>query len=229
MPKLIITQKLYFFLTRGLNRVLSRAETLGRLYSCGFEIIEEAFIGNYLFFVARKIMEPAYDLSPTYGPYVKLRRIGKHGRIIKVYKFRTMHPFSEYLQPYLYKNHNLAEGGKFKNDFRVTTLGRLLRKCWLDELPMLINLMKGDVKIVGVRPLSRHYFFLYTKKLQEKRIKHKPGLVPPFYADMPNTIDEIVASELRYLEAYEKHPIRTDIKYFFKAFHNICIKKARSN
>lgn len=83
--------------------------------------------------------------------------------------------------------------------------------------------------MVGVRPLSSQYFNLYSKELKEKRSKHKPGLIPPFYADLPKTLDEIMASEMHYLEEHEKHPIKTDIKYFLKAWQNILFKKARSN
>jgi hypothetical protein len=56
----------------------------------------------------------------------------------------------------------------------------------------------------------------------------KPGLVPPFYADMPKTLDDIIESEKRYIRSYLKSPIRTDINYFVQAFKNILIKKARS-
>ena len=228
-PKFNITKRLYFFLTRGENRVVSKAETLGRLYSCGFEIVNEKCIRGWLYFVARKRRKPYFDAEPTYGPLVKLNRIGKNGKIITVFKLRTMHPFAEYLQEYIYEKSALEEGGKFKDDFRVTTLGKFFRKFWLDELPMLINYFRGDMKLVGVRPLSEHYFSLYSKELQEKRIKTRPGLIPPFYVDMPKTIEEIQASELKYLEAYEKRPFRTDWKYFWKALWNIIFKKARSS
>ena len=227
-PKLYFLRKIYFMLTAGYNRVLSKAETFGRLYSCGFEIVEEKMINNRQFFVARKIREPFYDTNPTYGPLIKLRRYGKDGKKIGVYKMRTMHAYSEYLQEYIYQQNNLAKGGKFKNDFRITTLGRFMRKFWIDELPMFINLAKGDMKLVGVRPLSKHYFSLLCDELKEKRSNHKPGLIPPFYADMPKTMDEIQNSELRYLEAYEKKPFRTDWVYFWKAMYNIFVKKARS-
>jgi lipopolysaccharide/colanic/teichoic acid biosynthesis glycosyltransferase len=93
---------------------------------------------------------------------------------------------------------------------------------------MLINLLKGDMKIVGVRPLSSHYLSLYHNELIERRTRTKPGLIPPFYADMPKTLEEIMQSENTYLEEYEKHPLMTDFKYFWKAFYNIVIKKARS-
>ena len=123
----------------------------------------------------------------------------------------------------------LDTGGKFRNDFRITTIGKFMRKFWLDELPMLINWLKGDLKLVGVRPLSKHYFSLYTKELQEKRIKYKPGLVPPYYADLPKTLEEIMASEMRFLELYEKKPFITNFRYFFRAIFNILFRKARSN
>ncbi|MEA3317921.1 MAG: sugar transferase, partial [Bacteroidota bacterium] len=156
-------------------------------------------------------------------------RIGKNGKIIYVYKMRTMHPYAEYLQEYIFKQNDLEKGGKFQNDFRVTMVGRFMRKFWIDELPMIINFLKGETKIVGVRPLSKHYFSLYSKELQELRIKIKPGLVPPFYYDMPKTLDEIQESELKYLRKYHKHPIRTDWVYFWRAFWNIVVKKERSN
>ncbi|MFP4556477.1 MAG: sugar transferase [Bacteroidales bacterium] len=228
-PKFALTKGVYFFLTRGVNRVITRAELLGRLYSCGFEVLDERYINNQLYVVCRKIKLPAYDMEATYGPLIKLRRVGKGGKDIKVYKMRTMHPYAEYLQEYVYQKHSLQEGGKFKDDFRVSTLGKIMRRLWIDELPMFINFFRGELKIVGVRPLSKHYFNLYSKELQERRIKYKPGLVPPFYVDKPKTLDEIMASEIKYFDAYDKNPVLTDIKYFFAAFYNIIFKKYRSN
>lgn len=228
-PKIKLTQNLYFFLTKGKGRVISRAEALGRLYSCGFEVVREEVINNKLYFVARKIKEPFFNLQPTYGLLIRLNRVGKGGKPIGVYKFRTMHPYSEYLQQYVFDKNNLKEGGKLKDDFRISTPGKILRKYWIDELPMLINWLKGDVKIIGVRPLSLHYLSLYSDDIRELRKKAKPGLLPPFYADMPKTLDEIMLSEKIYLEKYIKDPFKTDVRYFFRAFFNIVIKKARSN
>jgi lipopolysaccharide/colanic/teichoic acid biosynthesis glycosyltransferase len=227
-PKLLLTKRLYFFITRGKNRVLTRAETFGRLYSCGFEIVAEQTINNKLYFVTRKIKQPYFDADPSYGLLISLKRIGKDGKLINVYKLRTMHAYAEYLQEYVHKQNSLEEGGKFKNDFRITPIGKIFRKLWLDEIPMLVNLLNGTMKLVGVRPISEHYFSLYSQELQLKRIKYKPGLIPPFYSDMPKTMGEIMESEMRYLEAYENHPFRTDLKYFFKAFYNILLGGARS-
>ncbi len=228
-PKLNSTRRLYFAITKGKDRVLSRAETLGRLYSCGFEVLDEREINSELYFIARKVKKPVFDTSPSYGPFIKLKRVGKNGKKISVYKLRTMHPFSEYLQEFIFNKNDLQEGGKFKDDFRISKEGKIFRKIWLDELPMILNFLKGEMKIVGVRPLSNQYFNLYTKELQDKRTKTKPGLLPPFYADMPKTLEDIMASEMKYLAAYEKAPFKTDVKYFWLAIKSILLKGARSN
>jgi lipopolysaccharide/colanic/teichoic acid biosynthesis glycosyltransferase len=139
-----------------------------------------------------------------------------------------MYPFSEYLQEYVYNNCNLEKGGKFKNDFRVTGWGKFMRRTWLDELPMLYNWLRGDLRLVGVRPLSRQYLELNPPEHRLLRTKVKPGLVPPFYADLPVTLEEIVDSERRYIEAYMQKPVWTQARYFFKCLYNIVVKKKRS-
>ena len=140
-----------------------------------------------------------------------------------------MYPYAEYLQKYVYEKSGTDEIGKAKDDIRITSWGRVFRKIWIDELPMIFNLLKGNVKIVGVRPLSKTFFDTYPEDLQQKRIQTKPGLVPPFYYDLPKTSQEIYASEERYIDAYLKSPITTDIKYLFVAMWNIIVKKARSH
>jgi lipopolysaccharide/colanic/teichoic acid biosynthesis glycosyltransferase len=95
---------------------------------------------------------------------------------------------------------------------------------------MILNLLKGDMKLVGVRPISKHYFSLYSPELQELRTKVKPGLLPPFYADMPKTLDEIQASELKYLNmCIKRGALITDTIYLWKIFVNIVFKRARSH
>jgi hypothetical protein len=223
-PKFCLTKKIYYSITKGKSRLISLAETLGRLVSCGFEILGYEEINNHIFFAARRISEPVYDKAPTYGFFIALKRIGKNGKIINVYKIRTMHPYSEYLQEYIWVNNKLKEGGKFKEDFRITPWGRVLRKYWLDELPMLWNFLKGDLKLFGVRPLSLQYYNLYENNIRLRRIKYKPGLIPPFFADMPKTFREILDSEIRYLDNYDQHPLKTDWKYFWRVMYNINIR-----
>jgi hypothetical protein len=228
-PKWKATLRIYFIVTKGRNRVLSLPEVLGRLISCGFEIIDYYPLNGHTYIRSRKVGVPAYNLHPTYGLLISLSRIGLNKRKFKVYKFRTMHPFAEYLQSYLFDKNQLKEGGKIAEDIRVTSYGRFLRKWWLDELPMIWNMVNGDMKLVGVRPLSEHFFSLYPKDMQDLRTRTKPGLVPPFYADMPKTLEEVIDSERKYLLAYYKAPFKTDWLYFWRAFSNIVFKKARSN
>ena len=226
IPKLNWTKWFYFWVTKGHNRTFNRVEVLGRVYRAGFEVLDEEFRRGEFFVLARKVKAPIWDDVPSGSLLIKLRRVGKDGKLIGVYKFRTMYSYSEYLQPYIYEHNHLQQGGKFADDYRVTPWGKWMRKLWIDELPMIINLFKGEMKLVGVRPLSRQYFSLYTPEMQELRTRVKPGLLPPFYYDKhtPQTIDEVQASERRYIEACLEHPIRTDIKYFFGTIGNIIFR-----
>lgn len=229
-PKLKLTHRFYFAVTEGKNRTMSRVEIIGRLYRAGFEVVDERFREGEFFVVARKVAEPVDDTEPTGSPIIHLRRIGKGGKEIAVHKFRTMYTYSEYVQPYIYHYQNLERGGKFKDDYRVNFWGRVLRRLWLDELPMAWNLLRGDLKLVGVRPLSRQYFSLYSPELQQLRTQTKPGLLPPFYYEKhtPETLDEVQASERRYLEAYLQHPFRTDWRYFWGIIGNILFRRKHS-
>jgi len=227
-PKLPLLKQIYFTLTDGKNRALSKAEAFGRLHFCGFTIIAEQEIDNRLYFIAQKMKTISANKNPSYAPIIKLPRIGLNGEIIYIYKFRTMYPYSEYLQEYVYKQNRLDQSGKIKNDFRVTGWGKVLRKLWIDELPQIINWLRGDISLIGVRPLSQHYFNLYPKDLKLLRIQYKPGLIPPYYADMPRSFEDILESERKYLLRKKKKPISTDLIYLFRAIYNIIFKKARS-
>jgi len=227
-PKVRGLNKVYFAMTQGRNRLISRAEVLGRLFFCGFNVIAEEEKGDRLYFIAQKVKTPSPDRNPTFGPLVQLNRFGGNGTPMKVYKFRTMYPYSEYLQEYVFRLQSLQRGGKFKDDFRVSGLGKIMRSTWIDELPMLYNWLKGDMKLFGVRPLSTQYLSLYDADLQALRAKVKPGLIPPFYADLPETLEEIKESERRYINAYLERPIATQLTYLWKSFVNIIIRGARS-
>ena len=225
--KLRLTRRFYYRCTKKVRKVFPRPEVLGRLYYCGYDVVSERYIHDRYCVIAQKKRPPSTE-KHNYGVLIKLRRIGKGGKYFNVYKFRTMYAYSEYLQTYIYENNDLAVGGKFNDDYRVTGWGRFLRKTWLDELPMFINVLKRQMKLVGVRPLSQQYYNLYSEELQQLRIKTKPGMLPPFYVDMPETLDEIQESEMRYLNAYLAHPIRTDWKYFWRIIGNIVFKGKRS-
>jgi len=228
-PKVKGLKKIYFFITRGRNRLLSKAETLGRLVSCGFDIVDFKEINNQLYFVGKKVREPFYDMNPSYGPLYKMPRIGKDGKTIYVYKLRTMHPYAEYLHDYILKINGYAETGKPANDFRLTPYAKFIRRFWIDELPQLINVVKGDMKLVGIRPVGKRYFQDIPEDLQKLRNTQKPGCIPPYVAlNRKSSLEEVQKAEREYLEEKLKHPYTTDIKYFFKALWNIIVHKKRS-
>ena len=228
-PKLPYVKKLYFFITKGKDRLLSKAESLGRLVSCGFDILDYKVIDGIHYFAAKKVKEPAYDMSPSYGPLFKMKRIGKNGKIIGVYKFRTMHPYSEYLQDYVLKLNGYSDSGKPANDFRLVPWGKFLRRYWLDELPQLLNVLKGELKLVGARPVSQRYFEDIPKEIQDLRLKQKPGCIPPYVAlNRRSSVESVLDAEKEYLKEKIKNPYFTDTKYFFKAIYNIVIKQKRS-
>ena len=99
------------------------------------------------------------------GPPIifKQKRPGIHGKIFIIYKFRTM------------TNERDKNGNLLPNDKRITKLGHILRKLSLDELPQLFNVMKGELSLVGPRPLLVEYLELYTPD-QARRHEVKPGI-----------------------------------------------------
>lgn len=227
-PRLLLIDKLYSLITKNSYHIMSQAEILGRLVYSGFDIVDFQSIGGKLYFVAMNTHEPSYQPVTKY-PFVKLRRVGKGGKLIGVYKFRTMHPYSEFLQKYIVELNGYNEVGKPANDFRLTGWGKFLRKIWLDEFPQFLNVVKGEMKIVGVRPLSKTRFDELPKEVQEARVKHKPGCFPPYVAlNMPNSEDNITA-EIIYMKEKEENPYTTDIKYLWKSVYNIVTNKIRSS
>jgi hypothetical protein len=228
VPRLRVTRGLWEYLTNGANPPFSRAEVLGRLCRAGFTIKQEKFAGDLLCIKVQRERDPVHANGNGYGLIIALPRVGRDGEIFNVYKLRTMHPYSEYIQDYVYVLNDLEEGGKMKHDFRVTTWGRFARRVWLDELPMIVNVLRGEIKVFGVRPLSNHYFNLYEDSLRDRRIRYKPGLMPPYYADMPAGLDAIQLSEMRYFDSWDKNPLGTDLRYFARSVYNIVFRSARS-
>lgn len=227
-PKLPITKQIYFIITKGKNRVISKAEVFGRLSYCGYNILDNKIIGDRIYFICKKEKTVSVERFPSYGPIVKLPRIGYQGDIINIYKFRTMHPYSEFIQDDVYKKNHLDSSGKIKNDFRVTRWGRVIRKYFIDEIPQIYNWLRGDIKLIGVRALSHHFFNLYPKDLKRLRTNFKPGLIPPYYSDLPKSFDEIIQSEKKYLIKKQANPFLTDVAYFLRALSNIIFSGARS-
>ena len=105
--------------------------------------------------------------SPGPGLFRQVR-IGRNGRRFRIYKFRTM----------IDGAHRIAANISPEGDPRITKVGRVLRGWYLDELPQLFNVLKGDMSLVGPRPETPEYVSLYTT--EERRVLDvRPGLVGP--------------------------------------------------
>lgn len=231
-PKLYFFKKIYFFVTKGESKVLSKAETLGRLVSCGFKIIDFKIINleyPLMFFVVEKIGVPTLNVKSSYGPFFKMNRIGKNQKILGVYKLRTMHPFSEYLQDYVLEKNGNSANGKILNDFRLTYWSKFIRKYWLDEAPQIINVIKGEMNLFGPRPVSETRFKQFPADFQALRSKYKPGCIPAYLAfNYSSDAEALIKAEFKYLKMLEKYGVFVNLLLIVAAIYNIIFKFRRS-
>lgn len=105
------------------------------------------------------------------------KRLGLNKRTFHIYKFRTMYPDAEKRQAEL-EHLNEVEGAAFKikNDPRITPIGKFLRKASIDELPQLFNVLKGDMSLVGPRPLPVRDYEGFNKDWHRRRFSVRPGI-----------------------------------------------------
>lgn len=138
------------------------------------------------------------------GPVFFLhKRIGKDGKKIKIFKFRTMVKNAEELLTRFSpeQKKEFEENYKLDKDFRVTKIGNILRKTSLDELPQLLNILKGDMSIVGPRPLVEKEIEKYEDE-QEKFLSVTPGLTGNWACNGRSNIgyEERIKLELYYVD-----------------------------
>jgi len=208
---------------------LSPTEFIGSIFHTGFDLLAEKDKKGHFHFTLKKIGKPGdiSEIQKARKLIFKQPRMGKHGKTINVLKLRTMFPMAHKAQDYLYSRSKLGPYGKIAQDFRITRIGKFLRKYWIDELLQLINILKGEMKLVGLRPLTKGFHKSLPKQLQIKRLKHTPALMAAIYADRPQNLKERIQAELKYLKAKQKHPIRTDIIYFFRIIYSILFRGQR--
>lgn len=120
-------------------------------------------------------------LGDREDPIFKQKRIGQGGRIFNTWKFRTMVPDAEaVLEKKLQEDPALREewerGCKLSKDPRITGLGRLLRRSSLDEIPQLVNVLRGDMSLIGPRPLPNYHHEQLPPSVRKLRERVKPGM-----------------------------------------------------
>ena len=168
-------------------------------------------------------------LSKDNGPiFYTQTRIGKDGKLFKMYKYRSMVVGAEdILETYLKENEEARkeykEYKKLKNDPRITKIGNILRKTSLDEFPQFINVLKGDMSLVGPRPyLPREKeeingFFKYITSC-------KPGITGLWQTRgrSNTTFTDRLTMDMEY---YHNHSLKQDIKLIYKTVRNVVKKE----
>lgn len=160
------------------------------------------------------------------GPAIfKHTRIGKNGKIIKVYKFRTMvNNAEEMIKDFTPEQQKeFKEKYKLTNDPRVTRVGKFLRSTSLDELPQIVNIIKGDLSIIGPRSVVLEELQKYGNDI-EKFISVTPGLTGYWAANgrSNTTYEQRMQMELFYID---NRSLKMDIKIFFKTIQSVIMKR----
>lgn len=145
------------------------------------------------------------------NPFFLQERNGLNEKVFRVIKFKTM------------TDETGDNGELLPNSERLTPLGRIIRKTSIDELPQLINILKGDMSFIGPRPLPVRYLPYFSER-ERKRFLIKPGISGLAQVSGRNLVhwDKRLALDVEYVE---KISFRLDAKIFLKTIKNILIKK----
>ena len=162
----------------------------------------------------------------TKGPvFFKHKRIGKDGKEIKILKFRSMVSNAEELLKKFTpeKMEEYKKNFKLENDPRVTKVGKILRKTSLDELPQLINIIRGDLSIIGPRPIVEEELEKY-KNNKNKFLSITPGLTGYWAANGRSctTYEQRMSMELFYIDNFSW---KLDMKIFIKTIFAVLKKE----
>lgn len=173
-------------------------------------------VGFCIFVVAYIILAPLIKIDSKGPVLFKQQRVGRNGRIFNCYKFRSMVVDAEELKKNLMSK-NEIQGLMFKmeNDPRITKLGRIIRKTSLDELPQFINVLKGDMSLVGTRPPTVDEFNNYEPK-HKARVSMVPGLTGLWQVSGRSNIknfEDVVKLDMEYIDNWS---ILLDVKIILK-------------
>lgn len=156
-------------------------------------------------------------LKESKGPlFFKQQRVGKNGRLFYIYKLRSMYVDADERKAELIKQ-NKMDGHMFKmdDDPRITKVGKFIRKYSIDELPQFINVVKGDMSLIGTRPPTVDEFEMYESR-HKRRLSMIPGITGLWQvsgrSDIQN-FEEVVELDCKYIDEWS--PL-LDIKIFFK-------------
>jgi exopolysaccharide biosynthesis polyprenyl glycosylphosphotransferase len=184
----------------------------------GIDIVG-AIVGLMITGVAALFVAPAI-LIESRGPVIFSQvRIGQNGRRFKIYKFRSMNQNAEAMKEELLVA-NEMDGLMFKmtDDPRITKVGKFIRKTSIDELPQFLNVLKGEMSLVGTRPPTEDEFLKYDPR-HKRRLSLKPGLTGLWQVSGRSDIDnfeEVVKLDLKYIDNWS---VLEDIRIILKTVY----------
>nr|WP_287013377.1 sugar transferase [Actibacterium sp.] len=198
--------------------VIAASEPQSFYRNFGKRILDSALILATAPFVAPLILIFALLVALDGGrPFFRQRRVGLNGKTFEMWKLRTMVPDAEaQLERHLASDPEARceweVSQKLKSDPRVTRVGRLLRKTSMDELPQFLNVLKGEMAIVGPRPMLSSQQDLYPGSAYYKL---RPGITGPW--QVSNRNDSEFKSRAIYDTRYDQEvSLRTDLSIMFK-------------
>lgn len=213
--------------TKELTKIeIDNMEIKGKIYR-GVKRIVDIVLGC----IGLVVLSPIFLLlaicikTDSKGPVIFAhKRIGKNGKEFKMYKFRSMYENAEEMIENFSEEQKREwdENFKLENDPRITKIGHFLRKTSLDELPQIVNIIKGDLSIIGPRPVIGEELEKYGEN-KEKFLSITPGLTGYWQANgrSNTTYEERMQMELYYID---NQSLWLDIKIFFKTIISV-IKK----
>lgn len=202
----------------------SNFNATGLLYKRILDLVG-GVVGTVIFLIIYPFVATAIKLDSPGNVLFKQQRIGQHGRVFQLFKFRSMYQDSEnHKQELMEMNEMNGALFKLKDDPRITRVGKFLRKTSLDEFPQFLNVLKGEMSLVGTRPPTLDEVEKY-KTEHLKRISAKPGITGLWQVSGRNQItdfEEVVALDCQYLENWRFYD---DLKILFKTFFVILQRK----
>ena len=213
--------------TKALAKIeINDMEIKGKIYS-GFKRIVDVVLGC----IGLVLLSPVFLILAicikidSKGPVIfSHKRIGKNGKEFNMYKFRSMYENAEEMIENFNEEQKREwqENFKLENDPRITKMGNFLRRTSLDELPQIVNIIKGDLSIIGPRPIVDEELEKYGKN-KKKFLSITPGLTGYWQANgrSNTTYEERMQMELYYID---NQSLWLDIKIFFKTIISV-IKK----
>ena len=199
----------------------SRMVPMGQLVVKRAIDILGALVGCVILALVTVIFGPLIKMESPGPIFFAQKRVGKNGRIFKMYKFRSMYADAEERKKELMAQNEMS-GLMFKmeNDPRITKIGGFMRKTSLDEFPQFINILKGDMSLVGTRPPTLDEFSQYSP-YHKKRLSFRPGLTGMWQVSGRSDItdfEEIVRLDVEYIEDWS---VGLDIKILLKTVFTV--------